>query len=90
MQRAGVEGILGLRLRGDALELDPCIPKSWPGFTATLRYRSARYEIVVENPSGCSRGITFAEADGTEIGTRPLRVGLLDDEATHRVLVRLG
>ena len=90
MQRAGVEGILGLRLRGNALELDPCIPKSWPGFTATLRYRSARYEIVVENPSGCSRGITFAEADGTEIGTRPLHVGLLDDEATHRVLVRLG
>ena len=34
MQRAGVESILGLRLRGDALELDPCIPKSWPGFTS--------------------------------------------------------
>ncbi len=28
MQRAGVESILGLRLEGDVLRLDPCIPKS--------------------------------------------------------------
>jgi cyclic beta-1,2-glucan synthetase len=90
MQRAGVEGILGLRLRGDALELDPCIPKSWPGFAATLRYRSARYEIVVENPGGCSRGITFAAADGMELVARPLRVSLQDDGGVHHVLVRLG
>ena len=90
MQRAGVESILGLRLRGEVLELDPCIPKSWPGFAATLRYRSARYEIVVENPDGVGRGIAFAEADGMEIVTRPVRVGLLDDGATHHILVRLG
>ena len=50
MQRAGVESILGLRVRGDVLELDPCIPKDWPRFEMTLRHRSARYEIVVENP----------------------------------------
>jgi cyclic beta-1,2-glucan synthetase len=90
MQRAGVEGILGLRIRGDALELDPCIPKSWPGFAATLRYLSARYEIVVENPGGCSQGIAFTEVDGMEIGARPLRVRLLDDGVVHHVLVRLG
>jgi cyclic beta-1,2-glucan synthetase len=90
MQRAGIEGILGLRLRGDVLELDPCIPKSWPGFAATLRYRSARYEIAVENPGGCSRGIAYAAANGMEIVTRPLSVRLLDDGSTHHVLVRLG
>ena len=30
MQRAGIESILGLRIRGEFLLLDPCIPKSWP------------------------------------------------------------
>jgi len=90
MQRAGVEAILGLRLRGDTLELNPCIPKSWPGFSATLRYRSARYQIVVENPGGVSRGIAFAEANGMAIIMTPVRVRLLDDGATHHVLVRLG
>jgi cyclic beta-1,2-glucan synthetase len=90
MQRAGVESILGARFAGDMLNLDPCIPKSWPRFEMTLRHRSARYEIVIENPAGVSRGIVFAEADGTAIPERPLRVKLSDDGATHHVLVRLG
>ncbi len=90
MQRAGIESILGLRVRGDVLELNPCIPKDWPRFEITLRHRSARYEIVVENPAGDSRGIAYAEVDGTPIDDGPLRVTLLDDGATHHVLARLG
>ena len=90
MQRAGVESILGVRLRGDVLELDPCIPVGWPRFEVTLRQRSARYEIVVENPDGVSRGIASAEVDGTALVERPLRLNLLDDGAIHRVRVKLG
>jgi cyclic beta-1,2-glucan synthetase len=90
MQRAGVESILGLRLCNDILHLDPCIPKAWPRFEMTLRYRSARYEIVVENPSRVSRGIAFVEADQLVLDERPLRLTLLDDGAAHHVLVRLG
>ena len=29
LQRAGVESLLGLRLRGAFLSVDPCIPKAW-------------------------------------------------------------
>jgi cyclic beta-1,2-glucan synthetase len=54
MQRAGIESILGLRILGTSLHFDPCIPKDWPAFGITLRYRSARYDIDVENPSGGS------------------------------------
>jgi len=90
MQRAGVESILGLRVQGDVLELNPCIPKDWPRFEMTLRHRSARYEIVVENPDLVSRGIASAQADGTAIAARPLCLDLLDDGGTHHVLVRLG
>jgi cyclic beta-1,2-glucan synthetase len=56
----------------------------------TLRHRSARYEIVVENPDGISRGIASAQADGMAIAARPLCLDLLDDGGTHHVLVRLG
>jgi len=72
------------------LELNPCIPKDWPRFEMTLRHRSARYEIVVENPDLVSRGIASAQADGTAIAARPLCLDLLDDGGTHHVLVRLG
>jgi cyclic beta-1,2-glucan synthetase len=90
MQRAGIESILGLRLQGDMLHLDPCIPKSWPRFEMTVRFRSARYEIAVENPGGAGRGIGSAELDNAMIETRPLRVPLVDDGRTHWLRVRLG
>jgi cyclic beta-1,2-glucan synthetase len=90
MQRAGIESILGLRLQGEVLHLDPCIPKSWPGFQMTIRYRSARYEIEVENPGGAGHGIASAELDDATVETRPLRVSLADDGITHRLRVRLG
>ena len=90
LQRAGVESLLGLRLRGAFLSVDPCIPKAWRQYEATVKYRTARYSIFVENPHGVSRGVAFAEIDGVEICARPLLVALLDDGGRHRVNVRLG
>ena len=90
MQRAGVESILGLRIRGAFLHLDPCIPKGWAMFEMTVRRQCARYEITVDNPAGVNRGVCFAEMDGVEIAERPLRLPIADDGAVHRVRIRLG
>jgi cyclic beta-1,2-glucan synthetase len=90
MQRAGVESILGIRIKADSLHIAPCIPKSWPSFEVSIRHRSARYVIAVDNPNGVSSGIAEAMVDGQSIVTRPLRIPLLDDGATHHVEVRLG
>ncbi len=90
MQRAGMESILGVRLHGDVLHLDPCIPRAWTGFEISLRHRSARYEIQVEDPDGIGRGIAFASVDGNVVMERPFRLRLVDDGATHRLKVQLG
>ena len=90
MQRAGIESILGLRLRGDVLSLDPCIPKAWPSFEMVIRHRSTRYEILVDNSAGAGRDIAFAQLDDTVILARPLRVPLVDDGRTHQLRVQLG
>jgi cyclic beta-1,2-glucan synthetase len=90
MQRAGLESVLGLRLSGASLHLDPCIPKAWPGFKVFLRHETARYEINVENPHSVSRGVAYAACDGAVIEARPLRLPLVDDGQTHHILVRLG
>ena len=68
MYRAGVEWILGLppaRRRGSSI--DPCIPRAWPGFEIAFRYHSSRYEIVVENPHGVTRGVSAIELDGAAL-----------------------
>jgi cyclic beta-1,2-glucan synthetase len=67
MYRAGIEWILGFRLRGETLFVDPCIPRDWPGFDITFRYHSARYEVAVENPAGVMRGVQLVEVDGVEV-----------------------
>src|SRR5437660_1625560 len=90
MQRAGIESILGLRQQGEVLHLEPCIPKAWPAFQMTVRYRSARYEIRVDNPDSVARGVRSAAVDGTAISERPVCLRLLDDGLTHRVDLRLG
>ena len=55
-----------------------------------MKYRSARYKVLVENPGGVNRGVVSADVDGVEITERPLRVPLVDDGALHQVKVRLG
>ena len=89
MYRAGLESILGFQLRGTTLIIDPCVPKSWPGFTIAFRYRSARYNIAVDNPNGVSRGVSGIVLDGDPVDSGA-PIDLSDDGATHHIQVTLG
>jgi cyclic beta-1,2-glucan synthetase len=90
MQRAGIESILGLRIEAGVLNLDPCIPRSWPRFEATIRHGAARYDIVVENPKAVQRGVASVELDGKAVSGRPVRIALQDDGEIHRLDIELG
>ncbi len=89
LYRAGTEWILGIRMRGARLAIDPCIPATWPGYTVTLRYRSAQYDIAVDNPGAVCRGVVAISVDGValdDLSGIPLR----DDHRPHHVRVRMG
>ena len=91
MYRVALESLLGFRLQGASLVLDPCIPRGWRGFEMVFRYRSARYNIVVENPLGVCRGILASTLDDEMLaGDKKCVVALVDDGATHQVRVVLG
>jgi cyclic beta-1,2-glucan synthetase len=90
MYRAGIEWILGVRLRGTRLHFDPCIPRAWRSFVITFRYHSSRYEIVVENPHGVMRGVSSLELDGAPLASGSTHIQLADDGAPHHVRVVLG
>ncbi|MDO8689858.1 MAG: glucoamylase family protein [Dehalococcoidia bacterium] len=88
MYRVWLEEVLGFRLHGQELRLDPVIPTGWPGFTLRCRLRSARYEIRVENPDHAGKGVAWVEVDGQR-QSEPT-VTLKDDGDNHTVVVRLG
>jgi len=88
MYRAGVEWILGFRLRGTVLHVDPCIPRAWPRYEILFRYHSARYRLSVENPRGVMRGVTSISLDGVPVTGR--EIPLADDGREHRIGVVLG
>jgi cyclic beta-1,2-glucan synthetase len=69
---AATEGILGIRLRGNTLSIDPCIPRTWPGFEITYKRGASRYHIAVENPNGVgSRRIKRQARAGRAIKSPP-------------------
>jgi cyclic beta-1,2-glucan synthetase len=85
MYRAGLEWMLGCRLRGATLHLDPCIPRHWPGFQVSLRFGTTRYEIAIVNPGKVSRGLASLQLDGAALPAEHGRVPLVDDGGTHSV-----
>ncbi len=90
MYRAGLEWILGFRVRAGKLLLTPCIPADWPRFEILFKHASARYEILVENPHRVSRGVAQVELDGKMLPAGETHVVLVDDARTHKVRVILG
>jgi cyclic beta-1,2-glucan synthetase len=89
LYRAGMEWILGFRVRGMMLSIDPCIPRNWSSYSIDFRYHSTNYKIIVENPSGVTRGIGLVELDG-KLLPGPANIPLADDGAVHQVRIVLG
>jgi cyclic beta-1,2-glucan synthetase len=88
MYRAWVEEVLGLKVRGDHLQLNPVIPGGWEGFRLRYRHGEAIYEIQVENPDGCERGVSWVEMDGRRL--RDAVIPLDRALVKHRILLRMG
>jgi cyclic beta-1,2-glucan synthetase len=90
MYRAGIEWVLGIRVRGSVVSIDPCIPRGWRGFEFTLRHGSATYSITVTNPFGLNHGVSHAQLDDGTLLRAPLNIPLENDGAVHRVRVVMG
>jgi cellobiose phosphorylase len=74
MYRVWLEEVLGFRLRGDRLSIEPAIPQEWPGYEITFRYGRTEYRIEVENLGEPSR--------------REIR--LEDDRKSHTIRISTG
>jgi cyclic beta-1,2-glucan synthetase len=89
MYRVGLEGILGLRKRGDRLFIEPRAPAAWKEYTIEYRYGKSVYAIVVRNEGEAAGGAVEMTIDGRSSPDGGIQ--LVDDGARHEVAVhRVG
>ena len=96
LYRAGLESILGFALQANKLSLNPVIPAHWAAFEIIFRYRSACYEIKVENTRhpadapGMPDRSQVIELDGQRLPPGTPHIALLDDGGHHFVRIVLA
>jgi cyclic beta-1,2-glucan synthetase len=90
LYRAGLEAILGLRVQGNELLIQPCIPRAWRRYEVRYRHGSTTYEITVTNPFGATTGISHVELDHVTLLRPPIRIPLVDDRGEHVIRVVMG
>lgn len=96
MYRVALESLLGLTMvGGDHLELRPCVPENWPGFTVRMRLadKRTRYEVVLTRAaSGVSetRVHVNGEAVDSAVHEGAARIPLVRDGGVHIVEIALA
>ncbi len=94
MYRVALESILGVTLHdGERLELRPCIPRDWPGFSVHYRLadRSTRYEIEVKRASpDIETTVALVDGAAADVASGAVIVPLRADGSVHRVEVTLA
>ena len=78
--------ILGIRPTLDGLQIDPCIPADWKGFTCLRKFRGSTYNITVKNPDGAEKGVRALLVNGKPISGNiipiPAEGSILDVQVT--------
>ncbi len=64
---AGIEFILGIKIKENVMYFNPCIPKDWKEFTCRYKYENSIYNIKVINLYGKNTGITKITINGEEV-----------------------
>ncbi len=74
--QAATHYILGVRPTYMGLEIDPCIPATWDGFTVQRVYRGATYHITVRNPEHVCKGVRTVMVDGVPLESNIVPIAL--------------
>ncbi|CCB86235.1 protein ndvB [Parachlamydia acanthamoebae UV-7] len=87
MYRIWLEEMLGFKLRGDKLTIQPCMPTTWESYKIYYRYKTTHYTIIIENPSHLKYYNLRIEIDG--VLSQESEISLVDDGKAHEVKIIL-
>ena len=62
--KAGIEYLLGVKVKNKIMSISPCIPKDWKEYFIRFKYGNSIYNIKVLNPNGKNTGVEKALLDG--------------------------
>ena len=71
---AGIEYILGLKIRKGVLSLEPCIPSNWKEYLIRYKYGKSIYNIKITNPNGKNTGVEKFIVNGNEIPEKYIKL----------------
>lgn len=85
--KAGIEYILGFKIKNNTLQINPCIPKEWKEFSMRYKYGRSIYNIKVKNPNGKNCGVSKMIINGEEIEEKEVK--LIDDGKVNEIDVEI-
>ena len=83
--RAYVESILGIKLSGSVLHINPVQAESLPQFKFTYRFKSSVYQVFYENKTHHKNTKNYLQMTVDGILQKNTEIKLVDDGLTHLV-----
>ncbi len=71
---AGIEYILGLKVKKGMLTVNPCIPKDWKEYSIRYRFGNSLYKIKVRNDNSKSTGVEKVLLNGNEVESKAVKL----------------
>ena len=62
--KAGIEYILGLKIKNSYLSIEPCIPKDWKEYSIRYKWKNSVYNINIKNPNNKNSGVEKVVING--------------------------
>ena len=83
--KAGIEYILGLKIKNGYLSIEPCIPKDWKEYSIRYKWKNSVYNISVKNPNNKNSGVEKVVVNGA-VSENKIR---LEDDGVFNIEVEL-
>lgn len=83
--KAGIEYILGLKIKNGYLSIEPRIPKDWKEYSIRYKWKNSVYNISVKNPNNKNSGVEKVVVNGA-VSENKIR---LEDDGVFNIEVEL-
>lgn len=87
MLKAGIEYILGLKIKNNVLRIEPCIASWWKEYSIRYQYGSSIYNIKIKNLNNKNTGVQTFTVNGENIENKEIKLN--DNGKIYEIVVIL-